>query len=746
MTSTKTTHESRGVVPLALCWSCFTAVIYAIACPDNAVAQRQMENLDRGVVAVRTDDGVFVSWRLLGTDPENTAFNVYRKTVDAEWDRVNAEPITGSTNLIDREAPADPTLAYVVRPVVDGNELAASQPVQVWKQNSLEIPIESIDDYRPGDVSIADLDGDGQLDFVLHQTSRGRDNGSAGVTGTPVFDAYKMDGTRLWRINLGKNVREGEHYTQFMVYDLDGDGRAEMACKTADGTTDGEGNVIGDPDKDWRTLEEGSRRHGRILDGPEYFTIFEGLTGKALRTVDYIPPRGPINGWGGIGGNAGNDNYGNRCDRFLACVAYLDGERPSVVMCRGVYGRTVMAAWDWREGELSVRWVFDTGMSYPPYKNASPYAGMGGHSLSVADVDHDGKDEIIYQAMVVDDDGTGLYSTGLRHGDVMYISDLAPDRPGQEVFTVQENENDAELFQTPGAALRDARTGEILWSHSPVIDIPRCVAADIDPRHHGYEFWGGPGGLRNTKGESIGPAPREVGWTIWWDGDPLRELLSPGRGQRGGFGRVSNRRTQQRQQLQGTENEGRRRVDQIRGPREDRDELDTQARPPNRQLNQQEQERLRERYRRRYAPRPTRIAKWNWQEAKLETLVEFPDISFARGPHFAGDLVGDWREEVLLASADGKSLRLYTTTMPTDLRLTTLLHNPQYRLGLAWQNVVYNKPCYPDFYLGDDMPTPPRHPIRLSGHGEAIQLESVPDSDEIRALRSERSTSDQESQ
>ena len=250
--------------------------------------------------------------------------------------------------------------------------------------------------------------------------------------GTPVFDAYKLDGTHLWRINLGINIREGEHYTQFMVYDLDGDGRAEMACKTADGTKDGQGKIIGDKDKDWRTHKPGDRTDGRILDGPEFFTIFDGRTGAALKTVDYIPGRDPIDGWGGIGGNGGNDSYGNRCDRFLACVAYLDGVRPSVVMCRGVYGRIVMAAWDWRGGELTSRWVFDSGISQPPFSDASPYSGMGGHSLSVADVDADGKDEIVYHAMVVDDDGKGLYSTGWRHGDAMHISDMVsrPPRPG----------------------------------------------------------------------------------------------------------------------------------------------------------------------------------------------------------------------------------------------------------------------------------------------------------------------------
>jgi rhamnogalacturonan endolyase len=265
--------------------------------------------------------------------------------------------------------------------------LKPSATALIWAANYLEIPVQTIPGYQLGDASVGDLDGDGQYELVLHQVSQGRDNAHPGITGTPILDAYEFDGRHLWRIDLGVNIREGQHYTQFMVYDLDGDGKAELTCKTADGTQDARGKIIGEAHKDWRNKDERVRSYGRILDGPEYFTIFDGQSGAALKTVDYVPDRYPIDGWGGIGGNGGNDSYGNRCDRFLACVAYLDGKRPSVVMCRGVYGRTVMAAWDWRDGRLTRRWVFDSGISYPPYEDASPYSGMGGHSLAVSDVD-----------------------------------------------------------------------------------------------------------------------------------------------------------------------------------------------------------------------------------------------------------------------------------------------------------------------------------------------------------------------
>jgi rhamnogalacturonan endolyase len=592
-------------------------------------AQRTLEALNRGVVAVPAEGGGhFVGWRLLGNDPESITFNLYLQRSDQPPARLNNEPISGATNFLVPAGLVAAQAKYFVRAVIDKKEGKPSPPAEVWKNGFLEIPIKPIEGYRPGDASVADLDGDGDYEIVLQQSGRAHDNSHSGLTDTPILDAYEFDGTHLWRFDLGKNIRDGEHYTQFMVYDLDGDGRAEVACKTADGSKDGTGKVIGDATKDWRTLDEKSKSFGRVLDGPEFLTIFDGLTGRALKTVDYVPDRYPIDGWGGIGGNAGNDSYGNRCDRFLACVAYLDGVHPSLVMCRGVYGRTVLVAWDWRDGALTKRWVFDSGSSKPPYISASPYSGMGGHSISVADVDADGRDEIVYQAMVIDDDGKGLHSSGLRHGDAMHVSDLDPQRPGLEIFTVQENEGSRHDLRTPGAAMRDAKTGEILWSHSLGIDVRSGLAADIDPRHPGCEIWGGPGGLRTAKGEGIGLAPRTSGFAIWWDGDLLRELLTS-----------------------------------------------------------------------------SRISKWDWEKEMEETLLSFERQGRRGGryPNLSADLIGDWREEVIVPSPDGRSLRLYTTPIPTKHRIPTLMHDPHYRLSIAWQNVVYNKPPHPGFFLGHGM-------------------------------------------
>lgn len=596
-------------------------IILFLALSLSAHAQRLMENLDRGLIAIHQSQGkVFVSWRLLGTEPQDISFNLYRVVGSHKADKLNKKPLTKGTNFTDENVDISQKNTYFVKTVVKGKEsdmsksftLVANAPVQ----NYLSIPLQTPEGYTPNDASVGDLDGDGEYEIVLHQTGRGKDNSQDGITDPPIFEAYKMDGTLLWRINLGKNIREGAHYTQFMVYDLDGDGKAEFACKTADGSTDSKGKVIGDANANWQNSV------GRILEGPEFFTVFDGKTGEALATANYLPSRGDLGGWSGGGGNAGNDRNGNRADRFLACVAYLDGQLPSVIMCRGYYGRTVLAAWDWRGGKLSSRWVFDSE------NGKNPYSGMGNHNLSVADVDNDGKDEIIFGSMIVDDNGKGLFSTGLGHGDALHVSDLDPDRPGLEVFGIHENKTHATM---PGAALYDARTGEVLWRGSENQDVGRGVAADIDPAYKGAEmWWSGSGGLYSAKGEKIGENPSSTNFLIWWDGDLTRELL-------------------------------------------DGNHID---------------------------------------KYKVGRLFTAENCSSNNGtkstPTLSADLFGDWREEVILKTNDRKELRIFSTTIPTEYRLPTLMHDPQYRLSIAWQNVGYNQPPHPSYYLGQDMKTPPK--------------------------------------
>lgn len=591
-------------------------------------AQRLMENLSRGVVAVNQGGGsVYVGWRLLGTEPVDIAFNLYRTTGSGKAVKLTRHPLTQGTNYVDQGVDLSQSNRYTVKAVLNGKEQAESTPftlaANVPAQPYLTLPLQTPAGYTPNDASAADLDGDGNYDLVVHQAGRGRDNGSAGMSDAPILEGYKMDGTLLWRINLGSNIREGAHYTQFMVYDLDGDGRAEVACKTADGTIDGQGRVIGDSTKHW------VRADGKIMDGPEFFTIFDGKTGAALATTNYIPSRYPTDGWGGIGGNGGTDNNGNRVDRFLACVAYLDGKLPSVIMCRGYYGRTVLAAWDWRNSKLQSRWVFDS-------KDQPGFSGMGNHNLTVTDVDNDGKDEIVYGSMVVDDTGKGLFTTRLRHGDALHVTDLDPTRPGLEAWGIHENEEPVEGYENGyGAALYDARTGEIIWGTFPGKDVGRGVAADIDPDNPGGEmWWSGGDGLYDAKGKRIGTSPPSTNFLCWWDGDLTRELLDGNH------------------------------IDKYKNG------------------------------------------------APATRLLTATDCSSNNGskatPALSADLFGDWREEVIFRTNDNQSLRIYTTTIPTEHRLYTLMHDPQYRLSIAWQNVGYNQPPHTSFHIGQGMKTPPK--------------------------------------
>ena len=609
---------------LALCL-CLTA---------GAFAQRQMENLSRGVVAIRQADGVFVSWRLLGTEPMDLGFNVYRQTGNQKAVKLNDMPLTGPTNFVDKTADLTQANSWYVCAVQKRKESAPSKaftlPANAPVQQYVSIPLRTPERYSPNDCSVGDLDGDGDYEIIVHMAGRGIDNPSNGFSDIPIFQAYELDGTFLWEINLGVNIREGAHYTQFMVADLDGDGKAEFACKTGDGTKDALGNVIGDASKDWRD------RNGKILTGPEYFTVFSGETGAALATADYIPARGALDGWGGWGGNGGNDSNGNRIDRFLACVAYLDGKLPSVVMCRGYYGRSVLAAWDYRDGKLTSRWVFDSK------DRDNPFSGQGNHNLSVADVDDDGFDEIIYGSMVVDHDGTGLFSTGFRHGDALHVSDLDPDIPGLEVFGIHENEAEGmDGAIGPGAALYCARDGRVLFRMNEGQDAGRGVAEDIWDGNRGAEIWfSGSNGLLNTKGERIGDAPRSVNFLIWWDGQLTRQLLDGNRIERYG-------------------------------------------------------------------------------EGVIFTAEDCQSNNGSKStPALSADIWGDWREELILRTRDNKELRIFTTTIPTEYRMYTLMHDPVYRNGVAWENVGCNQPPHLGFWLGAGVDKAPRPNIVLTGAGK----------------------------
>ena len=310
--------------------------------------QRYMERLSRGAIAIPQSDGsVYLSWRLLATDSDAVSFNVYRNDGDG-WSKINHSPIDESTIYIDKEANLKRHFSYQIEPLLD-KEVLAKSDVHFLNQdgsdrNYLSVPIQKPEGgivdgesffYRANDASVADLDGDGEYEIILKWSpSNSKRPPQSGFTGNTIIDAYEYDGTLLWRINLGPNIRSGAAYTQFMVYDLDCDGKAEMVCKTADGSIDGVGQIIGDASADWRGYDKAKKKfYGRIVDGLEYLTVFDGQTGKARDTKTYIPNRYPLDGWGGVGGNGNNDAIGSRANRFSAGVAYLDGVKPSVVFC-----------------------------------------------------------------------------------------------------------------------------------------------------------------------------------------------------------------------------------------------------------------------------------------------------------------------------------------------------------------------------------------------------------------------------
>ena len=624
--------------------ACVASAAIAWATMAAGATTRVTERLDRGVVAAPAEGGGWlVSWRLLHGDAPGARFDVYR-----DGRKITAVPVADATSFVDREG--SDRARYTVRPA--GGRMSAA--ALMARNGYLSIPLApppggSAPDgqaytYTANDVGTGDLDGDGRYDLILKwDPTNSRDNSQAGYTGNVFIDAYTLDGKRLWRIDLGRNIRAGAHYTQFQVADYDGDGRAEVAMKTADGTLAGRGRAIGDSKADWRghtgevpqpdrtgakVLADGTRvapLAGRILKGPEYLTVFDGRTGRALATAPYDPPRHPGGDptfeqmqsvWG--------DGYANRPDRFLAGTAWLDGRLPSMIFGRGYYAKTVVAAWDYRGGKLVKRWTFDSAAP-----GVADYGGRGNHQLSAADVDGDGRDEVIYGSMALHHDGKPLWTAPLFHGDAMHVGDLDPARPGLEKWGVHEN---VKTNGGIGSALLDARTGAILWSKPAEVDTGRGLAADIDPRHPGTEFWGSNSReLFDVRGQGIGPAPRVANFAIYWDGDLLRELLDG-----------------------------------------------------------------------------TTISKWDWRAGSATPLLRRADVASNNGtksnPALQADLLGDWREEVVWRSADNRELRVYVTPYPTKHRLVTLMQDPVYRAGVAWQNTAYNQPPHLSYFPGSRTP------------------------------------------
>ena len=627
-----------------------------------------MERLDRGVVALPAQDkGIFVSWRLLGTDEKGTTFDLLRdgKTI--------AKGLT-ITNFTDTKGSSASRYSVVTHlPSVTSPHTSAE--MTAWPDLYRSIPLDRPEggttpdgrpyQYRPNDCSVGDVDGDGQYElFLKWDPSNAHDNAHDGYTGDVIIDCYKMvNGTSsncklLWRINLGKNIRAGAHYTQFMVYDFDRDGHAELICKTAPGSMDGTGRYVTEAADDDEIRKDNNQadyrnERGRILSGPEYLTVFNGQTGRAIHTIYYRPNRAfgvggaPLydkEGWGDRSMN------GNRGERFLAGVAWLNGpdSKPSAIMCRGYYTPSHLWAVDFDGQKLTTRWLHASTTPHDYYVidhlgqqtwyhdlKATAY-GQGAHSLSVGDVDGDGCDEITYGSAAINNDGTLLYSTGLGHGDALHLSDLDPDRPGLEVFMVHES-------RPYGADLRDARTGERLWYETARDDTGRGVAADIDGQHRGFEFWHiFNRAVHDIKGNVISNNLPSCNFRIYWDGDLQDELLANrGRPYFGSF-----------------------------------------------------------------------VEKWDGEKAvplPLSNGQHIADLGHSAScnwtkatPCLQADIFGDWREEVILWDAsDAAHLNIFTTNIPTPYAVPTLMHDNIYRLSICWQNTAYNQPPHLGYYLPD---------------------------------------------
>ncbi|WP_327581154.1 rhamnogalacturonan lyase [Nonomuraea sp. NBC_00507] len=732
----------------------------AAAGPDRGHgAGVRLEHLDRGLVAASTSEGVFLSWRLLGdevtgagaTGMTGADFRVYR-------DGRPIATVTDSTNYLDAAGPG--SAEYRVAPVVKGREGRRSAAATPWVKSFYDLQLKKPADgvtpageaytYSANDLSVGDVDGDGQYEYVVKwDPSNSKDVSQRGYTGNTYVDTYELDGTLRWRLDLGVNIRSGAHYTQFLVYDFDGDGRSEMMLKTAPGTKmiryGRGGEVVSEryvtmPEQDvkagyshaddyrksaadyfdhvvgmfekWHehpevvagrwpaTLEQAfgiAPRHqyplsheaavdlatyfvdvyapgrsgnnrlrefaGFVITGPEYLSVLDGASGRELQTIHYKPGRGDDGLlWGDYA--MARVEPGNRVDRFLSAVAYLDGKRPSAIFARGYYTRTTLVAYDWNGRKLKEVWYVDSGhapMANP--FNASPhgvpgsnpkYADLttqGFHSMSVADVDADGRQEIVYGAATIDDDGDLLYSSfaegppqsnvpgqnvRLGHGDAMHVGDLDPERPGLEIWTVHEGG----AWAPYGWAMRDAATGKVLFGGYSGRDTGRGMVGDIDPAIRGLEAWSSmppnqeiQAGLWSARGDHLGRTTPGTNMSIRWAPDMTTQLIN------------------------GTA------TTVFQTPTID-----------------------------------------DWKRGTVLTAEGTLTNNWTKGnPGLVADVFGDWREELLTRTADSSAIRIFLSTEVTDRKLYTLMHDPQYRVEVARQQTGYNQPAYPSFYLGSDI-------------------------------------------
>ena len=624
-----------------------------------------------------------ISWRLLKTDPSNIAFDIY-KSVDGEAEvKLNEEPISNTTSWVDADIDVSKTNVYRVTLANQTETLCdytfTSEMAEKFYHEirlNLNVPDASIT-YSPDDIQLGDLDGDGELEIVVKREPYDGANMGVWFNGTTLLEAYKMDGTFLWQIDLGINIRSGSHYTSYILYDFDGDGLCEIAFRSSEGTKFADGKIITDANgkiNDYRNRQTDGKGWysgaaiardpndpstattcGLIMEGPEYISICRGYDGREITRIDNIPRGGEgskvsrAKYWSEYWG----DDFGNRMDRFFIGVAYLDGipdeatgvrtTNPSLIISRGIYKNWQVWALDLKGNELVPRWKFDTA------DHASKWKGMCSHCFRVADLDGDGKDEILYGSAAIDDDGSELWCNGNGHGDILHVGKFIKDRSGLQIVASFEEAKDYE-GQGNGYACQviNARDGSMITGHGrnlPVdaSDVGRCIVADVDPDSPDFEYWSstqegmfscnGTGLVSTTYPTGIGSGVM-YNVAIYWSGQSTREMLD-----RGCI--VS------------------------------------------------------------YKANP------DVNKSNKNRLIAFDLYGSNQGNHaskynpcYYGDFLGDYREEVILGSSDYKSIYIFSTNHPTTHRLPHLMTDHNYDMSQAMQNMGYNQGTNLGYYVG----------------------------------------------
>ena len=632
---------------------------------------KQAEDLSRGLVAVPSGDGILVSWRYLGTDSASAHAEISR---NGEY----IADVYDTTNYFDANGKSGDKYSIIM---FRGNTDVGFEEGEcvAWDKEYLSIPVVQYDkgDYIVDDASVGDLDGDGEYEYIVRRTPADYFNKlnvdeSGKVIDTrdayPLVEAYELDGTHLWTLNIGKN-EACEIDVNFLVYDFDGDGKAEVVMRSYDGMTDGKGNVIGDAKADVLQSLQKQKDRQYFAEGNEYLSVFDGQTGAEIARTDLLPKRDPLTSW--------SDKYSDtsrltkRASHFLFAAAYLNGETPSIVMLRGAWDAVKLAAWDYKGGKLTNLWQYDSG----PHEDFDNMFNAGYHSLAVADVDFDGKDEILSGAGAIDDDGTFMYATyvdasmeegetktKLRHGDAFDVAKMDPDFDGYYVWACHENKN-----LPANVDLHDARTGQVIYGYNKPKDTGRSRAADIDPTSKGWEVWGStgtplmswtgdvlvegwntfkyrlPDGSYQTDAETgeTALATLPMNFKAFWDGDLLSEL-----------------------------------VDNIT------------------------------------------ISKYNWLTNDVDILFTAEGCASNNGskavPCLVADIFGDWREEIIWRDEANTELRIYATPYETAYKIPTLMHDITYRECVAWQNNHYNQPTNTSFYMGAETTTVPAPEIKTT--------------------------------